>query len=98
MTLSHYTNQSCNITEKSKILFFIKKSKKLVPCQKKDQSIMGCMTMTQAFRDLMQCCFPRVPTAGQNGQLLGLYWPATLVEDIKSCYPEVKASKSDKRL
>ena len=42
-------------------------------------------------------CFPRVPTAGQNGQLLGLYWPTTLVEDIKSYYLEVKASKSDKR-
>ncbi len=43
-------------------------------------------------------CFPRVPTAGQNGQLLGFYWPTTFVEDIKSCYPEVKASKLDKGL
>ncbi len=54
-------------------------------------------TCTPSERWFYQC-FPRVPTAGQNGQLLGLYWPATSVEDIKSCYLEVKASKSDKRL
>ena len=47
---------------------------------------------------LSKQCFPRVPTAGQNGHLLGLYWPATFVEEIKSCYPEVKASESHKRL
>ncbi len=57
-----------------------------------DQQLLTAGFLVQPRAELR--CFPRVPTAGQNGHLLSLYWPATFIEDIKSCYPEVKASKS----